>query len=352
MSQQAIAPGPRRLDGIRAALSRFYALPTAEQLVVSIVIRAYVSARLHIPPAVEVQSAARMEALGCLAKAASSLELRRGDAPTAAQYREVWRKLGLSLSATAISDAFDTWALACAAYRGEQVRESSAQRAIQRATRGRRRSHEDYLTGVRHFLTQVPPPLSTRPADYDLFRDEWNTRRPQGSLPLVCANTVCTGLALGWEEVLAVARGELTREEALERRAASRASRGDWGEFLGVTGVATVLDRGRTGIASLLVRPDFPPPVQVREGHRIWRRDDIEAHLRGTYLPTQSDPAGPSLMFSAELADVLGVVRGTVHAYLCSRREAVPPPAGRAGGTYYWDRDAVACWLTRRSERP
>lgn len=346
-------PAPREVDAVRAVFWRFTSLATAEQLVFHRICAAYLSVTLKVETTVGRAVARRLEALRCLGAVAQDAGLPAGVAPSAAQYRSAQKRLGLSLSATAIAEAFDTWATATSVFTGERTRESAAQRAIRRAVAGRRRQHEDYVVSVRIFLmrrVQVGEPTAT---EYDAFREEWNDNLADGRLPLLASVTIRDALSLTWAEVVKVARGEVTRKDALALREITQSTHADWGELVALRGVAAVLGRWRTALERTLTRPDFPAVVAIDGRARLWRRTDVEQFAAGTYGgETRYRELEPDLVFARELADLMGIKHSTLHAYLFRCPDSVPAPAGRAGGAYYWWRTDVMDWLAARGKGP
>ena len=209
--------------------------------------------------------------------------------------------------------------------------QTALQFSIRHAVIVRERVFDDYLNGVEAWLETDPP--SEFQADYDAYADEWNDDLHEGALPLVAAATVCVQLGLGWEEVRACARGQLTREQALARRRKPGPGLVDCGPLTGRGGVAAILGQGRTSTTFERMLRDhrFPRPFARFGRDRVWLRVDIEAYRDGTYTGSSAGAAlVGEILLSQDLCQRLGLASGSLSAYLCQAPQRVPPPAGRA----------------------
>lgn len=335
---------PRAKDALRHAVSQFLALGAADQLRLQLFIDRFLAQRHGRRPDVERSLSRQRTALMCIALVARWLGLPASAAPTVAQYRESWRAAGASMSATQIAVALGAWSDATSAYRNGRLPRTAAQKALIRATVGRRRAFTDYIAGVTLFLSTSPASATSR--DYDAFVREWNQRRPADSLPLVKWNTIRRQTALHWDEVKAVASGALTREQALEQRSDSQSLRPlDYGPFVSLNGAATILACGEIQAAAILGRPDVPRPLRLHAGRRIWRRAELEAFRDGQCWPTTVGDGG-GILFAAELRARLGYAQSTIGLYLRTRPHLLPTPDGRAAGAFYWLTSTVDAWCT------
>lgn len=148
-------------------MRRIYELPTGDQLSVMRTLSDRLSAEFGEESEVQSQAKKRADSLDAMARVAERLGLPDGVAPTATQYRSVWKQVAPDWSATRVHDAWGRYEFCKRAFRGEWVPESSAQRAVRRSSGGRARTHEDYLDGVRLWLKEAPGSL--RMEDYADF---------------------------------------------------------------------------------------------------------------------------------------------------------------------------------------
>jgi hypothetical protein len=200
-----------------ALLARVLALPEREQLQIHEALSASLGGRLGRETERTRQARVRHEALEAMRAAAEHLDLPETRAPTIPQYKQAAKETSLPLTFNAVYRAFEeNWEIATRFYLGQEVPRTAAQRAVQRAAHGRNTTtREAPLTGVRLFLSQDPPPASTTRHDYDEWARERNEALAPGELRVVeLGDSIRRVLGTGWERCLAVARDEMTLEEA------------------------------------------------------------------------------------------------------------------------------------------
>ena len=142
---------------LEAALQRVLALPLRDQLEVLSALRESLSADLaDADDARDKQIEERAGALQAIEAVSDKLKLPKGLAPTSTQFRQLAPTVAPGWNVTRISRAFGRWRLAQRVFLGEAVAETAAQRDLRRSRVGRKRSHEDVVTGVRAWLETKP----------------------------------------------------------------------------------------------------------------------------------------------------------------------------------------------------
>lgn len=337
-------------------LRRLFALPWRDQYEVHRVIGSYLQPGGGRETKTQKNLRERAEMLDAMQAAANHHGLKKGQAPTLAEYSEAAAALGLPWSASQIVRRWDGyWDDARAALTRSTLGTTAKQRAVRRATSGRTRSHEDYLAGVREWLTSKPPPPQDSAVAYDDWVDEENQRRDESeSLPLVQANTLARTLLVPWDLTLAVARFEMELAAAQVRhlQALTKAS-GDLG-IIGTTGVAIMLSKSLSYTNQLTTRPSFPVHVLELGSTRAWYRSDIEAHRDDRPVPVRHrNELAASVIASADVCRKLNMRPDTLIAYI-HRDEwhRVPQPTGSVSGRNFWLRSEVEKWFEERAKAP
>ena len=288
----------------------------------------------------------RGEATACLKCAAVHLELPDGQAPTIAAYTRARAELDLPLTSRQIETRWEGWLFAKHALTGERSVETPGQRSIRRAASGRRRNHEEYLTGVREWLQQKPASM-TRP-DYDVWAQSRN--ESSAERPVVAGETVTRGLALSWSWALRVADFEMEVQEAQRQYLDALTSASGTLELIGVSGVALVFAVNRTTAQAMTGRAAFPAHVAVIAGARAWYRKDIEAHHAGKSIRRRTAGELQSqIVDSAEVCRTLGLNPGTLIAGIHNERPWAPQPSGSVSGKSFWLRNEFEQWLGNRA---
>jgi hypothetical protein len=293
----------------------------------------------------------RAEALDDLAAAARELGVPPGEWPGVEEYQRVAKQLGLRYSSQQIIRRWDYWDDAGAALVGKRISETPKQRAIRRVSSGRRRTHEEYLAGLRDWL--APTPASRTEDDYDAWANAENARRGPALLPYVGASAVQQGLALSWRWALAVASHELELPEAQQRYLDELIEAAGPLALVGTVGVALILGVGLSYAQELTRRPGFPAPAAQLGRVRAWYRTDVESHHAGKPAPKRSaGELNDRLMASAEVREPLGLRADAFIAAIHRRHfHRVPPPAGSVSQTHYWLRENVEQWMAEHPER-
>lgn len=339
--------GSRSKTELESVVRRALALPYRQQLKLVGVLEEQLGARLS--PSKRSEEVARRErVLNALDAAAAHLELPKGDRVTTTQFARAAAELGLDVTVHDVVAAFGRWRFGVDAHLGGSVPETSSTRALKRATAGIVRSYEDYLFGLRAWLSTRPP--CRRMEDYDAFVAEKNSSLGEGELPLVRAGTITHQLAVRWTEAIALAEGHVTLEQLQPRVSHLLPTEDGHGALVGLTTVARLLDVGIPQALRMTHRDEFPSPV-ADIGGRVWLRSDIEAYRAGSEAHgVRLVEFERAVLQNKVVAARVGLTDGSVRRYLHLRRfDLVPEPAGRVGGAWWWWKDDVSTWLERHS---
>lgn len=161
--------------------------------------------------------------------------------------------------------------------------------------------------------------------------------------------TIRTQLGLGWGACLAVARNDVSLEEA---RTAAREQRKFPAEamhdLISTQTLALMLGVGPTQVRSRTLKPGFPPPVGIFDGAKAWLRVDVEAHLRGDPVPRRDMAAIRAQYLSpSEVSTMIGLAVASLHNPRCR----VPPCEGRLGNYRILRRSVVEQWMIEEPSR-
>lgn len=290
----------------------------------------------------------RAEALEALERAARHLKLPADRAPTVEQYNRAATKLGLDLSSAQVVRRWGFWREASNALVRKARTETPEQRAVRRATTGKRRGHADYLAGVREWLRGKP--ASTTEKDYDAWVERRNEQNPD-ALPYVKGGSVIIGLSIQWPRVLAVARRKTTlgaaQAEYLEELTAAAGRL----QLVGSVAVGLILGKGSVQAADITREPGFPPRVATIGNARVWYRDDIEAYKAGRSVRRREGELQPHIVDSKELRKLLALKPAMLVTHVHKRRfHLVPEPAGTVSQNHYWLREDLEPWLEQYGE--
>lgn len=334
-------------------LVRVLALPEREQLEIHEALSASLGGRLGRESERDRQTRLRGEALAAMRAAAEHLDLPETQAPTIPEYKQAAKETSLPLPFNAVYRAFEeNWDIATRFYLGKEVPATAAQRSARRAILGRNRTDKEApLSGVRLFLAQDPPPVSTTRADYDDWARERNEVLAPGELRVIeRADSIRTVLRTGWERCLAVARNEMALEEAQAMTLAENLS--EAGPLVGQHLASWYLGLSPHGRHAK--RPGYPQPVVcLGKTNWLWLLTDIEAFKRGKRDFAHERGALQDAYINAhDLAAILHLGTTMLKARLDKEESAktktwerLPKPTGRAGKGLYWDRAYAQRWL-------
>ena len=347
----ARVPYQRRDEEWQVALRRVLDLAPGDRLKVYAALRDDLGGVLGKESERERQARLRFEAREAMRAAASVLGLPGGQAPTVTEYKEAARQATLPMTFNAVYEAFERrWEIAQRFYRGDPVPATAGQRSARRGVLGSSRGrYEDPVAGLRQFLLQDPPPVSTGLADYEAWAKEENDRRSASEPRLIeKANHLRTSLRVTWESAKAVARREKTIEDARRERLDELLA--DSGPLVGGNLAAWMLDKTPSNFEKYRQRQGFPRPVARLSGGPLWRRSDIEGWRDGKRDFTDEEGAlQGEVVDSAEIAERVGLPDSQMRNRVYEERwDLVPKPAGKAARRVYWLSEDVERWLAAR----
>lgn len=312
---------------------------------------------------VELQAKKRAETLELMGRVAQRLELPPGTAPTANQWRSVWREVAPEWSATRVHELWGRYEFAKRAFRGEPVPEGSAQRAARRDARARGQAHEDPIEGLQMWLADDPDSLTQ--ADYEEFVGAYNREVKTGKrtgLPLVGVQAIRSALRIPWLEVLAAARGELDARDAGDEHDRELLASANQGlGLVGLQEVELLLDETRDRTKELTNETGFPQPVALLGGNRAWLASDVVAFRDELPFPPRKPGEMQRLIMTSEdVARAFGLksTNGLPRKLALLRKQGRGrEPDGSIGNTHYWERETTEPWIQatrdvrRRSSR-
>jgi hypothetical protein len=275
--------GPRDRTELEAVLQRFHALSLRDQLRFYQETGDYLGAELKPERAVDRAARERAEALEAMREVAEHLRLAANQAPTTDQFRTTASELGLDWTVNKIIRAFGRYSFAQDALLGRWIPDTREQRKVRSATHGRRRSHEEYLTGVRLWLKTRPRQENT--GSYDECADDYNDQITADQRRLVRSDGLQVALGLNLAIIVKVARGELTLPEAQQQLVNEQLDgHGDNG-LVSSRWIAARLGIAGQGIADLS-RPSQVPLARRDRGNAQAlarrRRDRLAERIRGS----------------------------------------------------------------------
>jgi hypothetical protein len=149
-----------------------------------------------------------------------------------------------------------------------------------------------------------------------------------------------------WARCLAVARNEMTLEEAQEETLDEQLS--ESGPLVGHHLASWIL--GVPVDKRLSARPGYPEPVVcLGKTNWLWLLSDIRAYGAGKRVFRHSrGHLQRTYMDSTELAEWFEISPASLQQRINNEGEArgrIPPRAGRAGKRLYWERPQVERWL-------
>lgn len=333
---------PRQTTEREVVLRRFLDLATVDQIWVFERTVEAMTLTSAVPPELDRQLTMRAETLEALRLVQEHLGLDRP--PTVGEYNDTRAQLGISWSSAKIIRVWGRWRDAVAALAGERDRSTVAERAYRRTYLGSRRTREEPLAAVRLWLKSVAG--SGFASDYDAWAREYNLTLAGDALPMPRLSTIKHSLALGWSEIVAIARGERPHPDV----AAVRRDHGDWSrgphDLIAIRTIAHLIGVSDTVAKKRTYRPGFPAHVLTLPGNRrAWLRGDVAAYLRGEQVERRANELADLYFDAMEVADLLGI------SYPQEVKRYEIQPAGRAGGRHYWLRGEVEAWLAANAAR-
>jgi hypothetical protein len=298
----------------------------------------------------------RREALLVIKRVAEHLDLPADKAPTTKQFNEVADQLVEGWDSARVTRLWERWRMAKDSYLGTRRIDSPASRK----RRGRLRGHvkrgnqeEHYFDSVKRWLDSEPE-LLTKPA-YDEFAEIYNADLRAGDQPLIRAETIRRGLPLDWLNIVAVARGDLTMDEALKTELAEQLPTNRKDALVGLAAIAKLFNRPSERMENLAREDkDFPVPVAHIRGNRAWLYEDMKLYKRGLEAPKRTeDELQSQFMDAHELGARLDLKFQVLQRIIWDQRwDRAPQPEGAiATGYYYWKRAKVETWLQPLEEQ-
>jgi hypothetical protein len=282
----------------------------------------------------------RAECVAAVKKAAEYLGLADGEAPGVKEYERVRREAGIELSSATIIRRWEVWREVAKAARGERVSLTARQRAQFRAAIKQKQSGEEWLTGVREWLSERP---STRYArDYDAWAQEHNEQNPKLP-PISLADNVRRSLVLPWNLILKVAERDLSLADAQARELQRLKSENDG--FVSSAAVALINGVTQHRTEFIASSEGFPNYVFKMRASYIWHLSDVEAHAKGEPFPERV-PGGlqHQILDRPQILRVCDLTPGALSHALSRGNATAPRAAGRVRGLHYWFRLSVEAW--------
>ena len=333
---------PKRQTVLEATFRAFLDLSHEHQLELGRRVVEYLSLTNGDGLALDDEHAQKHETLVCIRRAQEHLGLERP--PTVKQYTAAMAALDLPWSWQRIHRLWGSWLEAIKALNEGRVPASVAARTFRSRHRGRKRTCEEHWTALRFWLDTAP--ANDRIADYDDFARDYNRRVASDQRPLPRASTIMAALALPWRELLSVARGEKTEEEAAKQRRERR----DWSRgphvLVGLATIARMRGASPEATAAVTRRVDFPQPAARFGRGRAWLFDEVETYLRGGEVPRLGANRLRHLYLDVhQYADAVGLS-------IAAAQGAAPDVerAGMVGGTSYWLKSEVDEWVARNAQ--
>ncbi len=333
---------PRRTTEREVVLRRFLDLAIVDQIWVFERVAEAKTLATASPLELDRQLTTRVETLEALRRVRDHLKLDRS--PTVGEYDATRTQLGISWSSAKIIRVWGRWRDAAATLAGERDRSTVAERAYRRTYLGARRTREEPLAAVRMWLESEAG--SGYSLDYDAWAREYNLSLEGEALAVPRQATIRRSLALGWSQIVAIARGERSHPEvAAAVRDGSDWSRGPH-DLIGIKTIALLMGLSEAVAKKRTYRDGFPPAVLMFAGkRRAWLRSDVEAYLRGEQVDRTENELAGLYLGTMQVADLVGMSdQSTVARYEVQ-------PAGRVAGRHYWLRDEVESWVAANAGR-
>ncbi|HEX3519192.1 MAG TPA: hypothetical protein VHT29_09185 [Solirubrobacteraceae bacterium] len=282
---------------------------------------------------------------------AEHLRLPPEHAPNVVEFRQAASETELPMSFRAAHAAFDKrWELAQRFYQELPIPKTAAQR---RAMSQRRKDFQDVIVGLRLWASETLPTSKTRQADYRDWAEEMNEKNPpEWRRVRESPNGICEHLEASWPQVIAVARGEKTVEEA--RRDTKEEGLREAGPLIGRVLVRQML--GLPARGGELWEPDFPEPFFWLHEQPLWLVSDVRAYMKGQRDFTHhKGELQHAYMDDHDVARALGIEPDLLRQRMRDKTSGVytriPPPAGKYRHRCYWERAAVEEWVRALANR-
>jgi predicted DNA-binding transcriptional regulator AlpA len=286
-------------------------------------------------PLLNDEAVKRRETLADLRRAMSHLALARP--LTKDEYEAVQRELGLDWSWQRIFRLWRSWDAPTRAAAGATPARGWQERDFRRRFLSSRpaRTTEEYFAALRLWLENDPP--TTTAASYDQFAREHNLQLSDGGLPLPIASTLVGVLGLRFSDLVKIARGEQAYPDVVRvRRDNTDWSRGP-DDLIGMRTIGFMSGRTPSGAQLLTREGDFPRPVMLVGGRRIWLRDEVARYLAGEVLPLgELDRLRERYLTRDEAAALLAISPSTLRQV-----DTFPRHVAKVGRDCLWLREEV-----------
>ncbi len=365
---------PRDTAQLHEALETFFALPRDAQLELHRVAGNYLSALGRTETDIERGLRRQAETLAALQAVQEELDLTADRAPTADQFDDVAKRLGLDEDRNSVRRAHGAYSAATTTLTGGAPVESAAQRSHRREIARRTPTRVEHIAGIAQWLEwlkTLPGSPPERWSDYKSYADQHNATAAPGKLLIGESGITKAFPLLSWQELKAAARKQLDPWQLHRRRVRELAAQARTHELVSVGGIGALRGITTSSASELVDEPTFPSPVATLSSVRAWRTDEVLAHLGRAEEAAQPDEAGEAarndaagqsqepaqqsdddelraetLYDCAQLTTLLRIADGVVIKYVCARAwHLVPRPSGDVGGVHYWKHSVVTSWL-------
>lgn len=332
---------------LEAAVAQVTSLTTADQLQLFELLRERLSSEVAETSS-DLKALKRADALKVLAEVADHLG-KPGEMPTPDEFDATAAKIAPSWNRSKVIRAWGKWRFAKSAYlRGEVRTTGETRKLLSVVGTSKARSPESYVVFVRKWLDTNPSGTFKR--DYQAWVKKYNETLKEGDDPAPSVYRVYSKLRITWEDVVRVARGEITLAEARPTQARDRklVCEGPH-DLVSITEIQEKLGCTRPTANTKTRKPGFPVPVFSTGRVRLWMREDVEAYLEGESFPKrEEDELGDEYLRVIEVADRLGVAEVSVASYTVRH---LPRPTVNLGGVRLWHVSVIEETLEKRARR-
>jgi len=346
---------PRDSAQLHDSLERFFALTREDQLEHIRIITDWL-AQTHRPETDDERQRRRQaETLNALRLVQTKLQLTANRAPTADQFDQVAKELGLGEDRSSVRRAHGTWSAATATLTGGSPVETAAQKHIRGQLARPQRTRVAHIEGIARWLTwldSLPGKLPERYQDCLSYVAEHNATAPPDDLMVGPGAALNAFPLLTWNELKRAARGQLDPYDLHRQRVAELADKARFQPLVSLREIAALLGNMRTAAGELVDDPGFPASVATLSGRRVWRTRDVLAHIAGAEQSGALDETtsldDEELLDTAALSGIVLAGPDVLLKYLSKEQwhHLVPRPTGKVGGVHYWTRSDVERWLS------